>query len=168
MDREIWRGKDVGYIVKKKMNRSCRKNGMVSVNRWGFRSVNRAVKKGEGKEMDQEIKQRIETLKKETGFGTDDLNHRVMDFGLEEAFLSHHPYIVPEPLTLEPCESCSRDDIDEYVGVYTEMCREAYEEPELLRNAPHNCAIHRMKVENTEKWEELGTTLMQYEKRRKE
>ena len=59
MDREIWRGKDVGYIVKKKMNRSCRKNGMVSVNRWGFRSVNRAVKKGEGKEMDQEIKQRI-------------------------------------------------------------------------------------------------------------
>ena len=60
MDREIWRGKDVGYIVKKKMNRSCRKNGMVSVNRWGFRSVNRAVKKGEGKEMDQEIKQRIE------------------------------------------------------------------------------------------------------------
>ena len=65
MDREIWRGKDVGYIVKKKMNRSCRKNGMVSVNRWGFRSVNRAVKKGEGKEMDQEIKQRIETLKKE-------------------------------------------------------------------------------------------------------
>lgn len=65
MDREIWRGKDVGYIVKKKMNRSCRKNGMVSVNRWGFGSVNRAVKKGEGKEMDQEIKQRIETLKKE-------------------------------------------------------------------------------------------------------
>ena len=53
------------YIVKKKMNRSCRKNGMVSVNRWGFGSVNRAVKKGEGKEMDQEIKQRIETLKKE-------------------------------------------------------------------------------------------------------
>ena len=40
-------------------------NGMVSVNRWGFGSVNRAVKKGEGKEMDQEIKQRIETLKKE-------------------------------------------------------------------------------------------------------
>ena len=65
MDREIWRGKDVGYIVKKKMNRSCRKNGMVSVNRWGFGSLNRAVKKGEGKEMDQEIKQRIETLKKE-------------------------------------------------------------------------------------------------------
>ena len=65
MDREIWRGKDVGYIVKKKMNRSCRKNGMVSVNRWGFGSVNRAVKKGEEKEMDQEIKQRIETLKKE-------------------------------------------------------------------------------------------------------
>ena len=57
MDREIWRGKDVGYIVKKKMNRSCRKNGMVSVNRWGFGSVNRAVKKGEGQEMDQEIKQ---------------------------------------------------------------------------------------------------------------
>ena len=49
MDREIWRGKDVGYIVKKKMNRSCRKNGMVSVNRWGFGSVNRAVKKRRGK-----------------------------------------------------------------------------------------------------------------------
>ena len=121
-----------------------------------------------GKRRLEQCRYSFETLKKETGFGTDDLNHRVMDFGLEEAFLSHHPYIVPEPLTLEPCESCSRDDIDEYVGVYTEMCREAYEEPELLRNAPHNCAIHRMKVENTEKWEDLGTTLMQYEKRRKE
>lgn len=121
-----------------------------------------------GKRRLEQCRYSFETLKKETGFGTDDLNHRVMDFGLEEAFLSHHPYIVPEPLTLEPCESCSRDDIDEYVSVYTEMCREAYEEPELLRNAPHNCAIHRMKVENTEKWEELGTTLMQYEKRRKE
>ena len=65
MDREIWRGKDVGYIVKKKMNRGCRKNSMVSVNRWKSGSVNRTVNKGEGKEMDQEIKQRIETLKKE-------------------------------------------------------------------------------------------------------
>ena len=126
------------------------------------------IRYAKGKRRLEQCRYSFETLKKETGFGTDDLNHRVMDFGLEEAFLSHHPYIVPEPLTLEPCESCSRDDIDEYVGVYTEMCREAYEEPELLRNAPHNCAIHRMKVENTEKWEELGTTLMQYEKRRKE
>ena len=64
MDREIWRGKDVGYIVKKKNEPQLSENGMVSVNRWGFGSVNRAVKKGEGKEMDQEIKQRIETLKK--------------------------------------------------------------------------------------------------------
>ena len=101
-----------------------------------------------GKRRLEQCRYSFETLKKETGFGTDDLNHRVMDFGLEEAFLSHHPYIVPEPLTLEPCESCSRDDIDEYVGVYTEMCREAYEEPELLRNAPHNCAIHSLQIKS--------------------
>ena len=41
---------------------------MVSVNRWGFGSVNRAVKKGEGKEMDQEIKQQIERTLKAVDF----------------------------------------------------------------------------------------------------
>ena len=44
-----------------------------------------------GKRRLEQCRYSFETLKKETGFGTDDLNHRVMDFGLEEAFLSHHP-----------------------------------------------------------------------------
>ena len=46
-----------------------------------------------GKRRLEQCRYSFETLKKETGFGTDDLNHRVMDFGLEEAFLSHHPSV---------------------------------------------------------------------------
>ena len=51
---------------------------------------------------------------------------------------SHHPYIVPQPFTLEPTESYSMAELDEYAAVLAEVAREAREDPEVVRTAPHN------------------------------
>ena len=72
-------------------------------------------------------------LKEGTGFGTVDVTKRLIDFGMQHYWQSHHPHIVPEPFTLEPTESYSQDDLDEYAAILTEISRECYEEPEVIR-----------------------------------
>ncbi len=52
--------------------------------------------------------------------------------------------LVPEPMTLEPCESYSRADLDEYATVLTHISDEAHSDPELVRSAPHASTIHRI------------------------
>jgi len=101
----------------------------------------------------------------DTGFTTDDLNKRIGDFGLEHWFTSHHPYVVPNPFTLEPTESVSKDDLDEYVSVFTELSRECYEEPELIRNAPHNLAVHDALMDEVVEFDQIAVTWRQMKKR---
>ncbi|MBE0710876.1 MAG: hypothetical protein IH583_00735, partial [Candidatus Aminicenantes bacterium] len=43
-----------------------------------------------------------------------DITLRMADFGFH-LWSSHHPFIVPEPFTIEPTESYSKDEIDEYL-----------------------------------------------------
>jgi glycine dehydrogenase subunit 2 len=52
--------------------------------------------------------------------------------------------LVPEPFTLEPCESYSRSDLDEYATVLGHIADEARTDPETVRSAPHAAAIHRI------------------------
>ena len=59
-------------------------------------------------------------------------------------WMSHHPYVVPEPMTLEPTESYSRADLDEYAAILAEIAGEAYEEPDTVLTAPHRSTIHRI------------------------
>ncbi len=74
-----------------------------------------------------------------------DLNRRVIDYGIQSFFTSHHPWIVPEPFTPEPCETYSKADIDYWVSVVKRVSDEAYSDPELVRSAPHNAAIHKIR-----------------------
>lgn len=71
----------------------------------------------------QEVRYSWETLLEETGVDTEDVRRRIVDFGLQGYFTSYHP-VVPEPMTLEPCESYSRADLDEYAdGAVTHFWR---------------------------------------------
>jgi glycine dehydrogenase subunit 2 len=81
-------------------------------------------------------------MRDETGVGVGDLNRRVIDYGVQSFFTSHHPWIVPEPFTPEPCETYSKADIDHWVSVVRRVSEEAYSDPELVKTAPHNAAIH--------------------------
>jgi glycine dehydrogenase subunit 2 len=92
----------------------------------------------------QEIRYSWDSLLDETGVGTEDVRRRMVDFGLQGYFTSHHPVLVPEPFTLEPCESYSRSDLDEYATVLGHIASEAREDAEFVRAAPHQAAVHRI------------------------
>ena len=80
----------------------------------------------------EQIRYSLAKLQEETGVGTLDVARRTADFGVASYFPSHEPWIVPEPVTLEPSESYSRADLDTYAEIMGEISREAYEEPETV------------------------------------
>ena len=71
----------------------------------------------EGHRRLEECRWSWEELTDETGVGTDDILRRVGDFGLQHYWSSHHPWVVPEPMTIEPCETFSKEDLEEYSEV---------------------------------------------------
>lgn len=85
----------------------------------------------------------LENLAKETGISTGDIQRRMMDFGMHY-WTSHHPYYLPEPMTLEPTETPSKEDIDEYIETLKYVFREARENPEVIRTAPHRSVTHQV------------------------
>jgi glycine dehydrogenase subunit 2 len=103
----------------------------------------------------EQVRYSWEQLTKETGVTTDDISRRMADFG-HQYWTSHHPYVVPEPFTLEPTESYSKADLDEYIASLTHIANEAYTNPEKVKNAPYNSSIHQIAdeqyFEDPEKW----------------
>ncbi|TDD39992.1 glycine dehydrogenase subunit 2 [Actinomadura sp. KC06] len=95
-----------------------------------------------GRRRIEQVRYSWERLAEETGVHSEDLGLRAADFGTHY-WTSHHPFIVPEPMTLEPTESYSKADLDEYAAILTEVAREAYEDPETVRTAPHRSTVHR-------------------------
>ncbi len=90
------------------------------------------------------VRYSLETLRRETGVSAVDVQNRMTDFGIDEMWLSHEPWIVPEPFTPEAGELWSKEDIDEWIGVLEHVCEEAYSDPELVRSAPHRQVVHRL------------------------
>lgn len=107
-----------------------------------------------GKRLEQ-VRYSWEQLTKDTGVTTDDISRRMADLG-HQYWTSHHPYVVPEPFTLEPTESYSKEDLDEYVNSLAYISNEAYTNPEKVKNAPYHSSIHRIidedVFENPDKW----------------
>lgn len=93
-----------------------------------------------------QIRYSFERLKEDTGFGTEDMRARFCDFGVQTWFMSHRPWIVPEPFTPEPCETYSKEDLDYWAAALKRSVDEAYDRPELLASAPHNQACSRIRT----------------------
>lgn len=108
----------------------------------------------EGKQRVEQVRYSWEKLTKDTGITTEDIQNRMFDYGLHY-WTSHHPFIVPEPFTLEPTESCSKDELDEYISTLESIAKEAYEKPKILKTAPHNSVVHKIdysELDDPEKW----------------
>jgi glycine dehydrogenase subunit 2 len=120
----------------------------------------------EGKRRMEQVRYSWEKLKADTGFGTEDVQRRMVDFGLQHYWMSHHPWIIPEPFTLEPCESYSKDDLDEYLAILRQISKECYESPEIIENAPHRAPIHKLKKTELDDYEDIAVTWRQYLKKR--
>lgn len=59
-----------------------------------------------------------------------------MDYGIQSYHESHFPVIIPNPVTLEPTETYSKEDMDYYVDMFKEIIHDAYADPSLIKNAP--------------------------------
>ncbi len=96
-----------------------------------------------GKHRIEQVRYTWDKMFKETGVGTYDVTLRLADFGFH-MWSSHHPFIVPEPFTIEPTESYSKEELDEYIEALQRISDEAYSNPEIVKTAPHNSVIHKI------------------------
>ena len=104
-------------------------------------------------------------LTDETGVTTDDICRRIVDYGFQDYFASHHPRIIPEPFTPEPVESYSKDDIDEFIEAFKTIAIEAKNNPALVKGAPHKAALATQIDESgLNSWEKFATTWRAYKK----
>ena len=119
----------------------------------------------EGKFRMEQARLSWEQLTKDTGVTTDDICRRIVDYGFQDYFASHHPRVIPEPFTPEPVETYSKDDIDEFVEAFRAIAKEAYTNPELVKSAPHNAALGCQIDESyLTEWEKFATTWRAYKK----
>jgi glycine dehydrogenase subunit 2 len=94
-------------------------------------------------------------LKEDTGVGTADVANRMADYGIDPYWMSHEPWVVPEPFTPEAGEMYSKEDLDHWIAVIARIVDEAYTDAALVKSAPHAQAIHQIKgapLEDPNKW----------------
>jgi glycine dehydrogenase subunit 2 len=72
-----------------------------------------------------------------------DISKRMMDYGLHPP-TNYFPLIVQESLMIEPPETESKQTLDQFVEVMKKIAKEAHEQPELLKSAPHNTPVGRL------------------------
>jgi glycine dehydrogenase subunit 2 len=126
------------------------------------------IKYAPGHHRMEQVRYSWEKLKEETGVGTVDIERRIADFGIQHYFTSHEPWIVPEPFTLEPCETFSKADLDEYAEVLKIISEEAYRDPDFVKASPHKCASHQRKRINLDDPQYWAMTWRAFQKKRKQ
>lgn len=117
-----------------------------------------------GKQRVEQVRYTLEKLTKDTGITSGDIQRRMMDFGMHY-WTSHHPYFVPEPATLEPTETPSKEDLDEYIETLKYVFKEAYESPEIIKTAPHNSVCHQIDESGMDDYDKWAITWRAYLKK---
>jgi glycine dehydrogenase subunit 2 len=83
------------------------------------------------------------TLKKEHGCTALDVAKRLMDYGFHPPTV-YFPLVVPEALMVEPTETEAKETLDAFCDAMLAIAREAADEPELLKEAPHHRPVKRL------------------------
>jgi len=117
-----------------------------------------------GRRRIEQVRYSWEQLSSETGVHSEEIGYRAADFGTHY-WTSHHPYIVPEPMTLEPTESYSQADLDEYVAILKHIADEAYNSPATIHTAPHNSTCHRINQASYDNPDEWAITWRAYKRK---
>jgi glycine dehydrogenase subunit 2 len=82
-------------------------------------------------------------LKREHGATALDVAKRLMDYGFHPPTI-YFPLIVPEALMIEPTETETKETLDAFCDAMLAIALEAAEEPELLKEAPHDRPVRRL------------------------
>jgi glycine dehydrogenase subunit 2 len=83
------------------------------------------------------------TLKREHGCTALDVAKRLMDYGFHPPTV-YFPLIVPEALMVEPTETEAKETLDAFCDAMLAIAREAADEPQLLKEAPHHRPVKRL------------------------
>lgn len=81
--------------------------------------------------------------KGEANIKTLDIAKRLLDYGYHPPTI-YFPLIIKEALMIEPTETESIETIDEFIIAMKSIAKEAVENPEILKNAPHNTIVGRI------------------------
>jgi glycine cleavage system P protein (glycine dehydrogenase) subunit 2 len=82
-------------------------------------------------------------LKREHGVTALDVAKRLMDYGFHPPTV-YFPLVVPEALMIEPTETEAKETLDEFADAMIAIAREAAEDPELAKSAPHGRVVGRL------------------------
>ncbi|MBI2981965.1 MAG: aminomethyl-transferring glycine dehydrogenase subunit GcvPB [Deltaproteobacteria bacterium] len=80
---------------------------------------------------------------KETGVSTLDIAKRLLDYGYHPPTI-YFPLVVMGAMMIEPTETESKETIDKFCDVMTQIAKEAQEEPDTLHKAPHKTHLKRL------------------------
>ena len=82
-------------------------------------------------------------LQAKNGVKTGDMGKRLLDYGFH-AYTVSFPLIVAGAMMIEPTESESREELDLLIDALRQIAREAEENPELVKTAPHTTRLRRL------------------------
>ncbi len=117
-----------------------------------------------GKRRIEQVRYSWEGLHSDTGVDTHEIGVRMADFGLHY-WSSHHPFVVPQPFTLEPTESYSQAELDEYCDTLAAVADEARTDPDLVRTAPHRAPIHQVDHDDLDDPQRWAVTWRAYQRK---
>ena len=80
---------------------------------------------------------------KAKGISTGDIAKRLIDYGFHPYTVSF-PLIVPGALMIEPTESESVEELDQFVDAMRAIAQEVEEQPELVKHAPYTTRVSRL------------------------
>jgi glycine dehydrogenase subunit 2 len=82
-------------------------------------------------------------LKREHGITALDVAKRLMDYDFHPPTI-YFPLVVPEALMIEPTETETKETLDDFADAMTAIAREAAEDPDVIKSAPHNRPVKRL------------------------
>lgn len=80
---------------------------------------------------------------KSTGVTTLDVAKRLLDYGFHAPTI-YFPLLFHEALMIEPTETESKDTLDSFIAVMRKIAKEAIDNPDEVKSAPHNTPVSRM------------------------
>ncbi|NJD69193.1 MAG: glycine dehydrogenase subunit 2 [candidate division NC10 bacterium] len=77
------------------------------------------------------------------GIQTLDIAKRLMDYGFHPPTI-YFPLIIRGAMMIEPTETESKETLDQFIAAMQRIAREAKDDPDLVRSAPHKTKVSRL------------------------
>ena len=85
----------------------------------------------------------VKEVRDRYGVSARDIAKRLLDYGVY-APTTYFPIIVDEALMIEPTETVSKDELDEYVEIFKDIMREVVNGGDKVINSPNNTSVGRI------------------------